>query len=138
MSNTFIATEISWWLVAIAAIGYYLLGALWFTPLFGRAWDRSIGYDRAKDKGRFPVSYYVVPLVAAIVASVVIAVLAALIDADPLGSALLGASVGAVVAAATLTNALTPHTPHPYVFAAVTGGYHLLACTLAGLLVGLA
>ena len=27
--------------------------------------------------------------------------------------------------AGALTNALTPHTPHPYLFDVITGGYHL-------------
>ena len=40
-------SDINWWAVLLATFGYYVLGALWFTPLFGRAWDRSIGYDRA-------------------------------------------------------------------------------------------
>lgn len=32
---------------------------------------------------------------------------------NPIYSALLGAGVGLAIAAASLTNALTPHTPHP-------------------------
>jgi MFS family permease len=129
--------EFNWWAAMIAAFGYYLLGALWFTPLFGKAWDRSIGYDRAAGHGRFPLDYYVVPLIGALVGTLVIAVFTALVEpADLVGSAAVGLGVGAAIAGATLTNALTPHTPKPYLFAAITAGYHLVGCTLAGLILG--
>lgn len=130
-------SDINWWAVLLATFGYYVLGALWFTPLFGRAWDRSIGYDRAATSGRFPVSYYVVPLIGAAIGTLVVAIFTALIDPGTLlGSAAVGVGVGGAIAGATLTNALTPHTPKPYLFAAITGGYHLVGCTLVGLILG--
>lgn len=33
--------HLNWFAVGLAGLAYYLLGAAWFTPLFGRAWDRS-------------------------------------------------------------------------------------------------
>lgn len=129
--------EVNWWAALIAASGYYLLGALWFSPLFGRAWDRSIGHNRAAGNGRFPLSYYLVPLCGAAVGTLVIAVFRALIDpAGLVGAAAVGLGIGVAIAGATLTNALTPHTPKPYLFAAITAGYHLLGCTLVGLILG--
>lgn len=128
---------ITWWAVAMAAILYYVLGALWFTPLFGRAWDRSIGYDRSHDNGRFPISYYLVPLIGAVIGTLVIAVLIALIGPQGvLGSAAIGAGIGVSIAAATFTNALTPHTPKPFLFAAITAGYHLTGCVVVGTVLG--
>lgn len=130
--------EITWWGVAVAAIVYYALGALWFTPFFGRAWDRSIGYDRANDTDRFPLAYYTVPLAGTAISTGAVAALAALAGADGvLMSAAVGAGVGLAIAAASTTNALTPHTPQPYRFAAITGGYHLVGCTLGGFVIGL-
>lgn len=127
-----------WPAAAVGAVAYFMLGAAWFTPLFGRLWDRSIGYDRATSGGRFPISYYIVPLITAAVIAAVLGVLAHSLMIDgPLQGAALGAVLGLAIAVASLTNALTPHTPHPYLFAAVTGGYHLAGCTLTGLLVGI-
>ena len=65
----------TWWVTALAGFLYYLLGAAWFTPLFGRAWDRSIGHDRSRTAGRFPISYYLLPRAGALVTGVVIAAL---------------------------------------------------------------
>ena len=125
------------WAPAAAAVVYFLLGAVWFTPLFGRAWDRSIGHDRTRDNGRFPLGYYLVPLASAIAIAVVLSALHTPAAGAGAG-ALLGAAVGTAIAAASLTNGLTPHTPHPYLFGAITGGYHLVGCTLAGLVIGIA
>ena len=108
--------------VAVAAVAYYLLGAAWFTPLFGKAWDRSIGYDRSRDT-TFGPAYYVGVILAAL--------------APTFGEALIvGVVVGRGVAAVSINNALTPHTPHPYVFGAVTGGYHLVGIVLVSAIIG--
>jgi hypothetical protein len=126
----------AWWAAALGGLVYFVLGAAWFTPLFGRAWDRSIGYDRSRNAGRFPLSYYVLPLAGALVSAYVIAALVPP-HSGPGPGLLTGAGVGVVAAAASVTNALTPHTPHPYSFGAITGGYHLTGCALTGLAIGI-
>lgn len=126
-----------WWVVALASVLYYALGALWFSPLFGRAWDRSIGHDRTRDNSRFPVSYYTVPLLSSALVCLVIAFLTGGGGSEPFHSAVVGAAVGTAAAAASVTNALTPHTPRPFVLGTITGGYHLTASTLVGLFLGL-
>jgi hypothetical protein len=112
-------THINWLAVTLAALAYYILGAAWFTPLFGKTRDRAIGHERAVAK-RFGVNYDVVSLLAAVLVAVAMGwVLAAAAPAN-LGDALLiGLAIGLGVAAAvSVNNALTPH---PYVFGALTG-----------------
>lgn len=121
----------------MAAVAYYALGALWFGPLLGRAWDRSIGHDRSQTGGRFPLSYYVVPLCCSAVTTIVIALVLDVIDSDAVVSGVIvGLGVGLATAAASLTNALTPHTPQPFVFGAVTASYHLMGAAVAGAVLG--
>lgn len=121
---------------ALGSVLYYALGAVWFTPLFGRAWDRSIGYDRTRTGSRFPLGYYLLPLAGAMVTTIVIATLYP--SGAGVGAGLLiGVCVGTAAAAASFTNALTPHTPHPYVFGAITGGYHFTGAVIAGATIGL-
>lgn len=117
--------------VAAATLAYYLLGALWFTPLFGAAWDRAVGFERPADY-RFPMIYYVVPLITSLLVSSATALLIAALDVvDPTEALLLALVVGIGYAVAvSVTNAVTPTTPRPLVLGAVTGGYHL-----AGMLV---
>ena len=118
---------VSWVAVAAAAVVYYLLGALWFTPLFGRAWDRSIGYARAAGQG-FSVAYYVVPLASGVLVTLAAAVLMALVEPESLVDAVVvGLVLGLGVALPiSVNNALTPHTPHPFRHGLITGGYHVV------------
>ncbi|WP_370619078.1 DUF1761 domain-containing protein [Mumia sp. Pv 4-285] len=124
---------------ALATFAYYALGALWFTPLFGRAWDSATGHRRT-DGEAFGAAYYVVPLVACGAVSVGVALLHELIDVAGLGGALLlGLVVGAGIAVpVSVTNAMNPAMPRPYVYGAVTGGYHLVGAVVVSLLVTVA
>ncbi len=132
-----VLAEVRWVAVAVAAFAYYVLGAVWFTPLFGKAWDRSLGYDRSQAP-RFTPDYYLVPLASAVTATLVLGMLLAALAPASFGEALsVGALVGLAVAAISVNNALTPHTPHPYLFGAVTGGYHLVGLTVAAAVIDL-
>ena len=122
--------------VALAGLAYYLLGALWFTPLFGRAWDRSIGFERPAGN-RFPARYYVTPLVSCLVVAVATATLAAALSLETLmEAAVLGIVVGVGYAASiSVNNAITPHTPRPFLLGAITGGYHVVGIVLASVII---
>lgn len=135
MIETF--AELNWLAVAVATLAYYLLGAVWFTPLFGKAWDTAIGFDRRLGH-RFETAYYLVPFLTSLLVSVAVALLVTALGVPDLGqAATVGLVVGIGVAAAvSVTNALTPHTPRPFLFGAITGGYHAVAITLAATIIG--
>jgi hypothetical protein len=123
-----ILARLNWGAVVLAAAVYYVLGAAWFTPLFGRAWDRAIGYDRSATQGKFGLDYYVVPLASAVCVSGAIGFILTVSSVSDMGSSLLiGLALGFLVALPlSINNALTPHTPRPYVLGLITGGYHLV------------
>lgn len=129
--------QLDWLAVALATIAYYLLGAIWFTPLFGKTWDRAIGYDRAPGS-RFGAAYYLVPLVSALLVSLAIAVLTTSLAPISIGESLtMGLVVGLGVAAPiSINNGLTPHTPRPFLFGAVTGSYHLVGILMVSVIIG--
>lgn len=128
--------HLNWLAVALAALAYYLLGAAWFTPLFGKAWDRSIGHDRSTAP-TFGPDYYLVPLVSAIFVSLALGLILAALAPPSFGEALLvGVVIGVGVAAAvSINNALTPHTRHPYLFGAVTGSYHFVGIVIVSAII---
>jgi MFS family permease len=127
--------EVSWWAVAAATLASYLLGALWFTPLFGRLWDRSLDHERVRGRSFAPL-YYVAPFVSSALTTVATAVLLETAQIRTAGGAVvLGLLVGVCYAAAvTFTNAVNPRTPRPVLFAAVTGSYHVVSIVLGALL----
>lgn len=119
--------------VAILAGGfaYFMLGALWFTPLFGKQWDSAVGFIRPI--GWTPSAvYYVGPLAGCLIATSAIAVLQRTIQPISLLDALLlglivGLGFGVTI---TAVNAIAPNMPRPGLYAAVTGSYHLTGLML--------
>ena len=129
-------SNLNWLAVALATLAYYLLGALWFTPLFGRTWDHSIGVERSRTRA-FGAAYYVIPLVSALLTSLAVAILITALGPGSIWEAIgVGAAIGITAAAISVNNGLTPHTPHPFVFGAVTGGYHLVGILIVSAIVG--
>lgn len=128
-------SAIPWLGVAAGALAYFALGAAWFTPLFGRAWDRAVGFDRAAG-ARFSAAYYVMPLVGSVLPALAIGVLVGGLGLTAIGDAvLLGLVVGLGVAAAvSFTNAVLPPIPHPLVLGAVTAGYHVAGSVIVAVL----
>ncbi len=130
-------SDLPWLAIAAAALVSYALGALWFSPLFGRAWDRSIGHEPDGPR-RFALAYYLVPLVSSAAVSVTLAVLLALARVEGIGeTAAVGGILGAAFAAVSVNNALTPHTPHPFAHGAIVGGYHLVSATVIAIVLAL-
>ncbi|WP_315093191.1 DUF1761 domain-containing protein [uncultured Cellulomonas sp.] len=139
MTTTFdLFGDLRWFAVPVATLAYFLLGAVWFTPLFGKAWDDAIGHRRVAGD-RFSAAYYVVPLLSSLLVTVTMAALLARSGTEGLVDALaLAVVVGLGVALAiSVTNALTPHTPHPFRLGLITGGYHLIGIVVVTLLLAL-
>ncbi len=117
--------------IFVAGLAYFILGGLWFTPLFGKLWDKAVGFDRP-EKWRPSAIYYIGPLVGCFVSAFAVALLINLIKPESLPDALfigliVGLGIGATI---TTVNAISPNTPHPAIYAMVTGGYHLTGLVL--------
>lgn len=120
--------------IVLAGIAYFMLGGLWFTPLFGKQWDKAVGFERPA-RWRPSIEYYIGPLFGCIVSSLAVGMLfsyihpQSLMDAMKIGI-IIGAGFGASV---TAVNAISPNMPRPYLYGAVTGSYHcagLILCSL--------
>lgn len=103
--------EINWLAVAVAAVGAFFLGGLWYTALFGKAWQKAHHLTeeqlrKQQDVRPMPV-FLAMQFVCYAFVSVGIALLingAGVTGAG--GGAMLGVCVWIVVAAAVLTNHL--------------------------------
>lgn len=131
-----IVVELNWWAVLLATLVYFILGALWFTPLFGKYYDLALGFGRQKDY-KWPAIYYISPFVNSLVVSIATAMLVYLLKIELLvDAASLGLIVGVGYAGAiSFNNAVNPVTPRPLLYGAVTGGYHVVGITLIAMLV---
>jgi len=123
--------QLNWLAIALATFAYFILGALWFTPLFGNVYDTALGVKRQKNQ-KWPPIYYVGPFVSSVVATIATAVLVFALDVNTLSEAItLGLVVGVGYAlSVSINNAINPKTPRPLLYGLVTGGYHVVGITL--------
>ena len=114
-----------------AGTAYFALGGLWFTPLFGRQWDRAVGFQRPA-RWRPALAYYLVPLAGCLAVALALGHLLQRAQVDSMADALgLGLVVGAGISGAiTSVNGLAPNMPRPALYAAVTGSYHVLGAVV--------
>jgi Protein of unknown function (DUF1761) len=118
----------------VAGLVYFALGGLWFTPLFGKAWDKAVGFDRPP-RWRPPLPYYLGPLVGCLVVAFAMNALLAISSAITLDRVLLVASIAGLGFSACVTsvNAISPNVPQPALYAIVVGGYHVVGALLCAL-----
>lgn len=125
-------SSIHWLPVIVAAVAYFMLGALWFGPFtFGGFYDKGLGFMRPP-KWTPSAEYYVGPFLGCFLAAVATAVLLRLTNCASLQDALgLGLVVGVGYAGAVSgVNAINPVTPRPFLYGAVTGFYHIVGIIL--------
>lgn len=128
--------QLNWLAIASATFAYYVLGALWFGPLCGRLYDRALELERSRNQ-KWPPMYYIVPLASSFTVAVATAALSSVLPIGGFRDAwLLGLVFGIGYAVPiSFTNAVNPKTPHPLLYAAVTGSYHLVGILIVATIV---
>ena len=133
--------ELNWLAVIVGAVAYFALGALWYSPvLFGRQWQRSIGWDPEQRPPEMKPTTYAVPLVANIVMAIAVGLLAAATGTDTIGEGIvLGLIVGIGLSLMhTLVDAtFDPNKPQPWVWFAINGSYHALGLVIVAVVVSI-
>ena len=128
-------SQISWVAVLVATLAGFALGALWYGPLFGKAWMRAVGLTQEQLARFNPAVTYGTTFVWALVTAVVLG--AELGEAPSIKwSTTCGAAVGALfVLPSIATNYLFEG--KPFLLTAINGGYHVVRFALMGLVFGL-
>ena len=119
----------------VATLAGFVLGALWYGPLFGRPWMRAVGLSADRLRNINPARTYGTTLVLGLAASYMMGLY---LGPNPgLAFALAtGAAAGVfLVATALATNYLFEG--RPAVLTIINGGYHAVRFTLIGLTFGL-
>src|SRR5436305_6457890 len=116
-----VLSDLNWLAVLVAALAYFALGGLWFTPaVLGRAWQRAMGVEMPAGQPVRP-TYLLAPLLTCLLAAVAMVMLASASRTDTLGEgAVLGLVAGFGVAAAVLviTGKFDPTKRRPLVWTA--------------------
>jgi len=124
-------SEVSWLGVAAATVASFVLGGLWFTALFGKAYSAALG--REHDPAAKPGMIFILgPLVWSFITALTSAVLMAALGIETIGQALgFGLFVGfGYLAATTVNTGINPNIPNHGAYGLINGAYHLLAGTI--------
>lgn len=126
---------INWLAVLVAAVSAFMLGGLWYGPLFKHAWCRENGMDPDAPPKRHPGKVFGTAFLAALLAAAAFAVY--------LGQAprlLVAVHAGFLIGLAYVATSFGIN----YAFAGrslklwlIDGGYHILQFSLYGLILGL-
>ena len=127
--------QISWLAVVACAVSAFVLGGLWYGPLFKHAWCREAGIDPHATPARHPRHTFATAFLAAFVAAAAFDWLMgpapglrlAVFDGFLVGLAVVATSFGINYAFAQRSLKLW----------LIDGGYHTLQFTLYGLIIGL-
>jgi hypothetical protein len=133
--------QLNWLAVIVGAVIYFALGAAWYSPmLFSKPWQRAIGWDESRTPPQANPTTYAIPLVLYVVAAIATGLLAAATGSDTIGEGLvLGLVVGIGYALPEIVSDATfdPNKKQPWVWAAITGAYHLIGLVILGVLVSI-
>lgn len=128
--------EVNWVAVLIGTIGYMVLGALWYGPLFGSLWMRSMGYEGPEDvETEAETQGYVLTSIGSLVAVGSLAVLVDWVGATTWESGMaLGAIIGVGFVATTALQTV-PFEGRAWPTYVLNVGYNLVALTGIGVLI---
>jgi len=132
--------EIDWLAVIIAAVAYFVIGAVWYAPpLFGKAWMAAGGLpDMRQTGGRPPATIYLVPLIGSVLSAIALGMIALATGTDTIGEGIvlgLVVGVGFALSIAAVTATFESQKPKPMVWGAINGGYHLVGNLVAAVIV---
>ncbi|XOV83105.1 MAG: DUF1761 domain-containing protein [bacterium] len=125
---------INWWAVLVSTVLAFVLGGLWYGPLFGQAWMQAIGKteaDIAPTPAPFIISFFTALLTAV--------VLAWLISALGVSSWMGGATIGLVTGVGFIATAMASDTAFcgwGVKLFVIQAGYRVLYSILMGAVLG--
>jgi hypothetical protein len=130
--------DLNWLAVIVAAIAYFAVGALWYSPVaFGNTWMEAGGLNL---EGESPgAAIYAVPLIGSLLSAIALGMLAEATGTDTLGEGLvLGvvAAVGFAFAISLVTATFESTKPKPMVWGAINAGYHIVGILVAAAIIG--
>ena len=127
--------NLNWIGILIAFVVYFVLGALWFTLFFSKAYKISLGKE-GENLPNKPI-FIIGPAVCSLVITIASALLIYALKIEVLSGAVeFAAIVGiGILVANTVNIAINPNIPYPIYYGIITGSYHLVGIFLVSMIV---
>ncbi|MBN9348341.1 MAG: DUF1761 domain-containing protein [Devosia sp.] len=125
---------LNWLAVIAAALSMFVIGVLWYGPLFAKPWQRAAGVsDEQLKSGNMPLIFGL----AFVLSLVMAANLAFFVNGLPLGTTVLYAVAAGLGWAALGLSTVALFERRPLSYHLINGGYLTLAFAAMGLILGL-
>jgi Protein of unknown function (DUF1761) len=120
--------QINWLAVAAATLANAMLGALWFTALFGKHYTTALGREGAPPVKMTPI-FIAGPFLCGLVTCIASAVLMRALGIDAVGDGLaFGLITGfGFLTATTVNTGINPNIARPVLYGLISGSYFLVA-----------
>jgi hypothetical protein len=127
--------NLNWVSVLFATAVYFILGFLWFTKFFSRAYKISLG--RQNETLPHKPVFILGPALCTLVVTVASAILIDALDISTLGDAVgFGLLVGSgYLVPNTVNIAINPNMPRPIFYGILVGAYHLVGILIATVII---
>lgn len=132
-------SAINWLAVIVAAVAFFVLGAVWYGPVFGKAWQKGVGLSDEEMKNANMGKLFGSAFVFAFIISFGMAMFFFGFGENPDMNASFGATMGLM----TGLFFLLPSISMNYLFARksaslmlIDSGYHIVAYTIVGIILG--
>jgi hypothetical protein len=132
-------SDVNYLAVAVAAIAYFVLGAIWYVPpVMGRTWQKAGGIEMPEDGGGPNPVLFVGTYIAYAAAGLATALLAVATQTD---SAAEGVVLGLVVGVgyaftAAAVTALYDRKPQPMAWWLINGIFNVIGLVAVGVIIG--
>ena len=127
--------EMNWIAVVLATLALAMLGGIWFTVIFGKAYALALGKEGAPKEKPAPI-FIVGPFVCGLVTTVSIAILIYALGIESIDDAIIfGGIVGIGLLATTVNTAINPNIPRPLLYGLISGSYFLLSGLMVSVIV---
>lgn len=134
-------SAINWLAVVVSAVAFFALGAIWYGPLFGKAWQKGAGLSDEEIKSANMGKLFGSAFVFALIICVGMAIFFFGFGTDPENPMTL--TTGAMMGLMTGIFFILPSTCMNYLFARkpasfmmIDSFYHIVAYTMVGIILG--
>ena len=126
---------LNWWAILLATATAFALGALWYGPMFGKAWVRALG--KSEDEIQPSPSPFVISAIAALITCIA---LAAVMQGLGLTGALAGLALGLLLGIGFIATSMASDSAFcgwGWKLWAVQSGYRVIYSALMGGIIGI-